>query len=256
MAMAYEMSALISRGTWGLVEPPSNADVVACRWVFTLKFRADRTLNRYKARLVAKGFTQTYRVLEHGLINSVVFLVSLGFRDAMQIIQSLSKRQDQIWPRYFLGFEIAHSKHEVYLSQRKYACDLLQEAGKTKYRRLVGKLIYLTVTRSDISCAVGLVIARSSAEDEYRAIAHTTSEVLWLKNLLTELGFMYDDPIPMHCDNQAVIHIVSNPILHEKTKHIEVDCHFIREAIMSQKISTPFTPSEQRAYIFTKAVGA
>ncbi|KAL0317516.1 UNVERIFIED_CONTAM: Copia protein [Sesamum angustifolium] len=60
MAMDEEMSALISRETWELVDPSPNADVVSCRWVFTLKFRADGTLERYKARLVAKGFTQTY----------------------------------------------------------------------------------------------------------------------------------------------------------------------------------------------------
>ncbi|KAL0370902.1 UNVERIFIED_CONTAM: Retrovirus-related Pol polyprotein from transposon RE2 [Sesamum angustifolium] len=99
-------------------------------------------------------------------------------------------------------------------------------------------------------------VARSSVEAEYRAMAHTTSEILWLKNLLKELGFMYDDPVPMHCDNQAAIHIASNPIFHERTKHIEVDCHFVREAVMSREICTPFThSSEQRADIFTKALG-
>ncbi|KAK4381554.1 hypothetical protein Sango_2956900 [Sesamum angolense] len=50
-------SALFSRGTWEIVDPPPNAYVVACRWVFTLKFWADGTLEPYKARLVAKGFT-------------------------------------------------------------------------------------------------------------------------------------------------------------------------------------------------------
>ncbi|KAL0315865.1 UNVERIFIED_CONTAM: Copia protein [Sesamum radiatum] len=58
--MDDEVSALISRGTWELAGVPPNADIVACRWVFTLKFRADGTLERYKAHLIAKGFTQTY----------------------------------------------------------------------------------------------------------------------------------------------------------------------------------------------------
>ncbi|KAL2233058.1 UNVERIFIED_CONTAM: hypothetical protein Sindi_1485800, partial [Sesamum indicum] len=88
---------------------------------------------------------------------------------------------------------------------------------------------------------------------EYRAMAHTTSKVLWLKNLLKQLGFMYDDPRPMHCDNQAAIHIVSNPIFHERTKHIEVDCHFVREGV--RKIALPLHSCfrAQRADIFTKA---
>ncbi|KAL0326609.1 UNVERIFIED_CONTAM: Retrovirus-related Pol polyprotein from transposon RE2 [Sesamum angustifolium] len=55
MAMDDEMSALVSRGTWELVEVPPNADIVACRWVFTLKFRADGTLERYKSSSGCKG---------------------------------------------------------------------------------------------------------------------------------------------------------------------------------------------------------
>ncbi|KAL0363865.1 UNVERIFIED_CONTAM: Retrovirus-related Pol polyprotein from transposon RE2 [Sesamum angustifolium] len=233
----------------------------------------------------------------------------VGIEEAKTYLQKHFVTKDLGRPKYFLGIEIAHSKHGISLSQRKYACYLLRKIGllgtkpvdtpmdsnpdflnddgnyledKTKYRRLVGKLIYLTVTRPDISFVVGLVsqfmdkprsvhweaalrilkyiksspVARSSAKVEYRAMAHTISEILWLKNLLKELGFMYDDPIPMHCDNQAAIHIASNPIFHERTQHIEVDCHFVREAVMSQKICTPFTPSlEKRADIFTKALG-
>ncbi|KAL0323604.1 UNVERIFIED_CONTAM: Secreted RxLR effector protein [Sesamum angustifolium] len=235
-------------------------------------------------------------------------------------------------PRYCLGIEIAHSKHGVFLSQRKYSCDLLQEAGLLDTKPvdtpmdsspdfwndddlisplLLAWLISLWIKRSvhweaalrilkyikaspgkglffkrhghvkievysdadyvgskdDRKSTSGyynyvggnlvtwrskkqITVATSSAETGFRAMAHTTSEILWLKNLLKELGFTYDDPIPMHCDNQAAIHIASNPIFYERTKHIEVDCHFVREAIMSQKICTH--SSEQRADFLPK----
>ena len=58
--MNEEMDALISRGTWELVSAPK--DVVGCRWVYTLKYRPDGSVDRYKARLVAKGYSHTYRV--------------------------------------------------------------------------------------------------------------------------------------------------------------------------------------------------
>ncbi|KAL0399825.1 UNVERIFIED_CONTAM: hypothetical protein Sradi_2325800 [Sesamum radiatum] len=88
-------------------------------------------------------------------------------------------------------------------------------------------------------------------------MAHTANEMIWLKDLLGELGFLYDEPLPMYCNNQAVIHIARGPVFHEKTKYIKVDCHFIREAVMSGRICTPFTPSsEQTADLFTKALGA
>ncbi|KAL0446503.1 UNVERIFIED_CONTAM: Retrovirus-related Pol polyprotein from transposon RE2 [Sesamum latifolium] len=84
MAMDEEMSALILRGTWELVEVHPNTDIVACRWVFTLKFWADGTLEQYKARLVAKGFTQTYGVdyfetfFPVACLNSIRILFSLA----------------------------------------------------------------------------------------------------------------------------------------------------------------------------------
>ena len=88
-------------------------------------------------------------------------------------------------------------------------------------------------------------------------MASTASEIIWLKSLLQDLGFHSTQPIKMFCDNQAAIHIASNPVFHERTKHIEVDCHFIRENVQAGVISTPFVRSgEQLADIFTKSIPA
>uniref|UniRef100_A0A2N9F081 Uncharacterized protein n=1 Tax=Fagus sylvatica TaxID=28930 RepID=A0A2N9F081_FAGSY len=99
------------------------------------------------------------------------------------------------------------------------------------------------------------VVARSSAEAEYRAMAHTTCELTWLRTVLQEFGLLTQGSTPLYCDNQAVIHIASNPIFHERTNHIEVDCHFVRSKVESKDIITPFVPSgSQLADIFTKAL--
>ena len=65
------------------------------------------------------------------------------------------------------------------------------------------------------------VVARSSAEAEYRAIALATCELIWLKHLLQELRFGKDGQMKLICDNQAALHISSNPVFHGRTKHIE-----------------------------------
>ena len=99
------------------------------------------------------------------------------------------------------------------------------------------------------------VVVISSVEAEYRAMALATCELIWLKNLLQELRFGKDEHMKLICDNQAALHISSNPIFHERTKHIEVDCHFIREKIASGCITTSFVNSNnQLVDIFTKSL--
>ena len=82
----------------------------------------------------------------------------------------------------------------------------------------------------------------------------TSCELIWLKHLLQELRFGKDEQMKIICDNQAALHISSIPVFHERTKHIKVDCHFIREKIASGCISTSFVNSnDQLADIFTKS---
>ncbi|KAG7641364.1 Ribonuclease H-like superfamily [Arabidopsis suecica] len=98
------------------------------------------------------------------------------------------------------------------------------------------------------------VVSCSSAESEYRAMRKLTNELTWLKALLKDLGIEQHTPITMHCDNKAAIYIASNSVFHERTKHIEVDCHKVREKIVEGVTLPCYTRSEdQLADIFTKA---
>jgi len=86
-------------------------------------------------------------------------------------------------------------------------------------------------------------------------MASTTCELVWFKQLLRELQFGDVTQMTLVCDNQVTLHISSNPAFHERTKHIEIDCHFIREKIMSGDIKTEFVNlSDQLADIFTKSI--
>ncbi|KAG7571956.1 Reverse transcriptase RNA-dependent DNA polymerase [Arabidopsis suecica] len=263
--------------------------------------------------------------------------------------------------KYFLGLEIARNKDSISLCQRKYTLDLLESVGflgckpvatpmdstvhlhaesgdilpdATVYRALIGKLLYLTITRADITYAVhklsqflaqprthhleaahrvirylkgdpgrGLfysahseirlqafsdadwgtcqdtrrsttgfcvflgdsliswkakkqqTASRSSAESEYRALADTTCELLWLSKLLKNLHVHISGPATIYCDSTAAIHIASNSVFHERTKHIEIDCHIVRDKLRAGFLNLMHvTTDNQLADLFTKAL--
>ncbi|XP_019100765.1 PREDICTED: uncharacterized protein LOC109132819 [Camelina sativa] len=250
----------------------------------------------------------------------------------------------------------------MYLSQRKYTLDIISDTGLLgaqpvshpieqnhhlatatgallpdlfRYRRLVGRLIYLGVTRPDLSYAIHLlsqfkhaprvehweaarrvvcylksnpgqgillcsgtdlrltawcdadhngcpltrrsltawfiqlggspvswktrkqdVVSRSSCEAEYRAMAKTVCELLWLRDVLVSMGVDCSAPVSLYCDNESAIHLSKNPVFHERTKHIESDCHFIRDEIVRGVIAPQHVSTKvQLADILTKALG-
>ena len=97
-------------------------------------------------------------------------------------------------------------------------------------------------------------MACSSTEAKYRALADTTFELLWLRWFLKDLDVSTSSITPLYCDNQNVIHITHNDVFHKRTKHIEIDCHFIRYHLVHGTFKLFLASSkDQLANIFTKS---
>ena len=266
-----------------------------------------------------------------------------GIQDLKHFIGRQFEMKDLGPLNYFLGLEVSSSADGYYLAQAKYTSDLISRASiidskivdtpieynrrlnshdgeslsdTTLYKQLVGSLIYLTITRPDISYAVHVVsqfmaalrsphyaavlrilrylkdtifdglhfsshssltlqaysdadwagdptdrrsttgycfilgdsliswrskkqtvIARSSNEAEYRALAATTAELIWLRWLLQDLGVDCSTATKLHCDNRSAIQIAHNDVFHERTKHIEIDCHFICHHLLQDTLT-------------------
>jgi len=476
-AIIEEMAALQKNETWELMPLPEGKKAVGCKWIFSIKYKADGTIDGYKARLVAKGYTQSYNIdyqetfspvaklntvrvllsisanldwplhqfdvkntFLHGNFEEEVYmdvpprfatshvgvvcklhkaLYSLkqsprawfvwfslamkkyGFKqsnsdhslflkhrgkmvttlliyvDDMIITgndeEEISSLQEHLATefemknlgglKYFLGIEVAQSSKGIFLSQRKYVLDLLVETSmldckpadtptvqnhklsehpnqiptnRERYQRLVGKLIYLSHTRPDIAYTVSLVsqlmhslseghmeavfrilrylkaspekglmfrkynhlnidgytdadwagniidrkstsgyftfvggnlvtwrskkqkvMALSNAEAEFRGMAKGLCELLWLRELVEEIGYSSSPLMRLFYDNKAAIQIAQNPVQHDRTKHVEIDQYFIKEKLEVKIVQFPFVKSEnQLADILTKVVSS
>lgn len=101
------------------------------------------------------------------------------------------------------------------------------------------------------------VVARSSAESEFRAIAQGLCELLWLKIILDDLRIELKGPMKLYCDNKSAINIAYNPVQHDRTKHIEIDRHFIKEKLENGLVCMSYVPSHQQlADVLTKGLNS
>lgn len=99
-------------------------------------------------------------------------------------------------------------------------------------------------------------VSKSSAEAEYRVLVIITAEVTWISILMSDLKIHRIGLAEIHCNNKAAIHIANNPVLHERTKHIEIDCHFVQEKLQQKLISLQHVrSSNQQADILTALGG-
>ncbi|WMV30543.1 hypothetical protein MTR67_023928 [Solanum verrucosum] len=197
-----------------------------------------------------------------------------GISEVKEFFSTNFEMKDLRSLNYFLGIEVLTYDNGISLSEVKYATDLLSKAGigddkientplepnvrfspidgtflsnATLYRTLVGDSL-ISWRRKKQTLA-----SRSSIESEYRALVDTTAEILWPRWLLAEMSVPQSSATTLYCDNRSAIQIAHNDVFHERTKHIEIDCHFTRQHIDLGAIRLASIGSlDQPANVFTK----
>nr|GEX97258.1 uncharacterized mitochondrial protein AtMg00810-like [Tanacetum cinerariifolium] len=299
--------------------------------------------NKGKPKLIASCFTKSYKfIASHSYADTSLltykkgndFLALVVYVDDILLTGNNLKLINHIKHQLDIAFELLHSADVLDLKPSHIPVDHIAKLNEisgdllidpSQYRALVGKLLYLTITRQDLSYVThylsqfshsprtphlkalikvlryiklcpgqGLffptltnfqlkaycdsdwaklsnnkkihnwilylswllsylsaikektVVSRSSIEAEYRALAYCTCEITWLLSRFMDLHISTSTPILIFCDNQSSISLAANLIQHARTKHIEIDCHFVREKIKACILLPIYIPTHQQ----------
>lgn len=123
------------------------------------------------------------------------------------------------------------------------------------HKSTTGFCIYIGTSLISQKTKKQSTISRSSSETKYRALATTVYELQWLTYLLHDLQVIMVTLANLYCDNQAARHIAMNLVFHERTKHLDIDCHVVREKLQAGLFHLlPIEDTEQPVDVFTKTL--
>nr|GEU70100.1 ribonuclease H-like domain-containing protein [Tanacetum cinerariifolium] len=126
---------------------------------------------------------------------------------------------------------------------------------KITRRSIIGYSVFLGNSLVSWKSKKQAVVSRSSTEAEYKAMCNVCCEVLWIRKVLTDLQVNISLHVEMSCDNSSTIQIAANPVLHERSKHFEIDLYILREKIAAGFIKTKKVKSKDNiADLFTKGL--
>eukprot|EP00253_Pinus_taeda_P015125 PITA_15125 len=164
---------------------------------------------------------------------------------------------------YFLGLQVLQSKEGISLSQSNVEASPLlvgftnsHWAGDPDDRKsTAGYVFSLGSGPITWACKKQGAISLSSVEAEYRGAVEASKEALWLRQILSEFGFQQHHPTTLWCDNQSAIQLCKDPVQNQRSKHIELHMHFIRNLIHDHVLEVQYcSTDDQVADIFTKAL--
>ncbi|KAK6143263.1 hypothetical protein DH2020_023611 [Rehmannia glutinosa] len=357
--MQEELNQFDRNDVWELVPCPPSQIIIGTKWVFRNKLDEQGNIVRNKARLVAQGYCQ-----EEGIDYDETF-APVAMKNTLASIWRPVKGVSikDLGPNLFLfQLQIKQCQEGIYISQSKYTKELLKKFGieegrtvstpmvtnvkidkdekdksvdESKYRGMIGSLLYLTASRPDIlhdvclcarfqsnpkeshmsvvkrifrylKCTIqyGLFypknenfslkgysdsdyagniddrkstsgscqflgdclvswfskkqncVSLSTAEAEYISAAFCCTQLLWMKQTLADYKCSFEN-VPIFCDNISAINIAQNLVHHNRTKHIEIRHHFLRDCVSKRKIEISFVPSQdQLADIFIKQLSS
>ncbi|TYJ98055.1 putative mitochondrial protein [Cucumis melo var. makuwa] len=248
---------------------------IGCKWIYKIKTHSDGTIEHYKTRLVAKRYSQEYGIYYEEIFAHVARMTSVRSLLAVAAAKQWPLLQMDVKNAFLNG---TLSK-EVYMKPpsgtspppHKAIFDLqhyldqhfeMKDLGSLNYfvglevsRRSDGYLLSQAKYVSDLLVRSRITDSNTASMPLDPNVHLTPYDGVPLEDLLADMGVPQQGPTLLHCDNRSAIQIAHNDVFHERTKHIENDCHFIRHHLLSNTILLQLVSTiEQPADIFTKTL--
>nr|GEU94051.1 ribonuclease H-like domain-containing protein [Tanacetum cinerariifolium] len=250
------------------VPRPPDTNIVCCMWLFRHKYLANGMLSRYDARLVANGNTQlegvdvdeTFStVVKSGTIRTVLSLTASRHWSIHQLdVKNAFLHGDLLETVYMHqphGFQ--DSVHPLWAKTAPELCFsglrlILLGAHMGNYNPSWTLIDTEAKLESD-GDPHQPTLSHSIIEAECPGVANVVAETRWLRNLLRELHTLLTSATLVYCDNVSAVYLSCNPVQHQRTKHIEIDIHFVRDLVAAGQVRfLPVPPRYQFADVFTK----
>ncbi|KMT09304.1 hypothetical protein BVRB_6g134020 isoform B [Beta vulgaris subsp. vulgaris] len=277
-AMLEEYNALIKNDTWELVPRNYDKNLLGCKWVYWIKYHSDGSVERFKARLVVFGNHQQTGIDYFETFSPVVKPTIVRLVLTIGVSLKWSIRQLDVKNAFLHGFlneEFMHAPRITHFHAVKIK-NFQISAGH--YTLDYGLYLYSSISPTvviaysdadwagcpDTRCSTtGYVVflgknliswrskkqptvSKSSTEAEYRAVAYTAAKTIWLKQLLADIDHFLRRPVIVYCDNVSATYLTANPVYHDRSKHIDVDYHFIREMVAKGGLIVRHVPTQSQ----------
>ncbi|KAK5783319.1 hypothetical protein PVK06_037827 [Gossypium arboreum] len=145
-----------------------------------------------------------------------------------------------------LQYLIGNMEHGLYFSKGQFLLVCYSDADWASSvedrRSTIGHVIYLGPNPVARCSKKQEVVSQSSSETEYRSLANCVLELLWVKQLLGEVGMLVVQSLVVWCDNKSTVSMAANPTHHARVKHVKINHHFVREKVLHGSLQVNFVP--------------
>ncbi|GKC00752.1 ribonuclease H-like domain-containing protein [Tanacetum coccineum] len=271
---------------------PDGRKAIGSKWIFKIKYKASGEIDRYLIGLVVSNNWPLFQLdmnndfLYDDLHEEVYMAFPPGCYDknktkVCKLIKSFYglKQAPRQWNAKLTcallenGFIQSKNDYSLYVKSKKglfiallvYVDDIVitglrvlrysKQALGTGVLFNKGFCVYFCNNLISWKSKKQATICRSSTESEYRCLASTTCEIIWIAKILKDLDIEGSFLVNLYCDTSAAIQIVANLVFHEKPKHFEIDLHLVRETVSSRVIKTiKIRSANNVADVFTKGL--